>query len=225
MADLKAIRTRIEQQINAKGFTLREISLKIGHKDSYIQQYIKYGFPKRLSEVDRKRLCHILEMEEKDLIDDELRQSAIHQQFIANLPENTPNLEDYIMVDIYAPRPNTDLSDSVIGRMALNFREFPHWGCTNPSNLKIIRIDNDYMTPTFPSGSLILYDSTISEFTGDGIYITTDDKLAQIKRIQKINSNNYILMNDNPMYQNITTSNLSTSLLGKAVCCITPHPI
>ena len=47
MADLNGIRKKLEKKILAGGHTFREVSLKIGRKDSYIQQYIKYGFPKR----------------------------------------------------------------------------------------------------------------------------------------------------------------------------------
>ena len=42
MANLETIRKRLAKLITEKGHTYREVSLKIGRKDSYIQQYIKY---------------------------------------------------------------------------------------------------------------------------------------------------------------------------------------
>ena len=56
MANLDEIRKIVDDYIGKRGYTYRDISLKIGRKDSYIQQYIKYGFPKRLNEVDRKKI-------------------------------------------------------------------------------------------------------------------------------------------------------------------------
>ena len=76
MADLQTIRKRLEKYILDSNHTFREVSLKIGRKDSYIQQYVKYGFPKRLNEVDRKKVCQLLNISEKELIDDERRRPA-----------------------------------------------------------------------------------------------------------------------------------------------------
>ena len=73
MSDLEVVRKRVGEIIKNKGYTYRDISLKIGRKDSYIQQYVKYGLPRRLNELDRKKLCQILNMNEDDLIDDELK--------------------------------------------------------------------------------------------------------------------------------------------------------
>ena len=72
MPSLEDIRTYLKEEIERNGFSFRDISLKIGRKDSYIQQYIKYGFPKRLSEIDRKKIALMLNIDEKELIDEEL---------------------------------------------------------------------------------------------------------------------------------------------------------
>lgn len=56
MADIEEIRRKIDRLISEKGFNYRDVSLKIGRKDSYIQQYVKYGYPRRLKEIDRMLL-------------------------------------------------------------------------------------------------------------------------------------------------------------------------
>ena len=100
MPDLITIRKRLEKQILSTGHTFREVSLNIGRKDSYIQQYVKYGFPKRLSEIDRKRVCQYLDMEEKELMDDELMQNSSTESSVLNLQEITEKQNDFICIDI-----------------------------------------------------------------------------------------------------------------------------
>ena len=131
MADLETIRKKLEKYIIENNHTFREISLKIGRKDSYIQQYIKYGFPKRLNEMDRKRICQLLNIPEKELLDDELLRNALTPSPYEDEDIRSSNNE-FISLDIYAPRPHADIYQNIIGRMSLNFIEFGHWLSGNP---------------------------------------------------------------------------------------------
>ena len=98
MADLTTIRKILEKHILESGHTFREISLKIGRKDSYIQQYVKYGFPKRLNEVDRKRICQVLDIDERQLMDDELLRHGIPETPVMNLANLDGTQADYISI-------------------------------------------------------------------------------------------------------------------------------
>lgn len=220
MANLESIRQKLAQQITKSGYTFRQISLKIGRKDSYVQQYIRYGFPKRLNEIDRRKICHLLQMDEKELIDDELISNILTEPAYLNIKENLDNPADFIMIDIYAHRPNTSFNDSVIGRMTLNFREFSTWCTANPYNLRIIRIEGDYMEPALPIGSLILYDSSIQQYKGDGIYIVSTNDVVQIKRIQQVEKDQYLILSDNPQYKDITSNHEDLHFLGRAINCL-----
>lgn len=222
MADTEIIRKRLEKHILQTNHTFREVSLAIGRKDSYIQQYVKYGFPKRLSEVDRKRVCQYLNIAEKELLDDDLINRGVREPIIVEYKNCIGDSKDYVMIDIYAPRPEVDFYDSVIGRMALNFKEFSALCGANPENLRIIRIDGDYMEPTVPAGSLVLYDSASTVYRGDGIYVVSSDKLIQVKRVQKTYVDTFLLINDNPRYQNVATLNLDVEIYGRAICCLSP---
>lgn len=75
MSNFEEVREKLKEAIENNGFSCRDVSLRIGRKDSYIQQYIKYGFPKRLSEIDRKKVAELLKIDEELLIDDELMES------------------------------------------------------------------------------------------------------------------------------------------------------
>ena len=100
MADLQTIRKRLEKYILDSNHTFREVSLKIGRKDSYIQQYVKYGFPKRLNEVDRKKVCQLLNISEKELIDDELLQSGAARPPLFENDDLTGSAADFVAIDI-----------------------------------------------------------------------------------------------------------------------------
>ncbi len=220
MADLETVRQKLAEQITESGLTFRQISLKIGRKDSYIQQYIRYGFPKRLSEIDRRRVCRILHMNEKELIDDELITSGIARPTKLSMIDSLDNPTDYVMIDIYAPSLNTKLHDSVVGRIALNRKDFPDWCGPRPQKLRILRIEGDYMEPALPAGSMVLYDADTGEFRGDGIYIITVNNLAQAKRIQQTGKNTFILINDNPNYKEMTCKKEDFIIHGRAVSSI-----
>lgn len=224
MADLPAIRKRLEKYIAAKHYSLREVSLKIGRKDSYIHQYIKYGFPKRLNEIDRKNICRLLEIDEKELIDDEL----LRQNAGVPLFENDgicASAAEFISIDICAPHPEKNLFDNIIGRMVLNFMEFGSWCGGNPFSIKIIRMDGDYMSPTIPQGALVLFDRGRECYAGDGLYVVEKSNVVQIKRLQKTGSGTYILSADNPRYEELSCKEKDLTILGRAVYCLNGTPL
>ncbi len=225
MADTEIIRKRLEQHILNSAHTFREVSLHIGRKDSYIQQYVKYGFPKRLSEIDRKKVCRFLNIDEKELIDDELINQFVREPLITNPKACLGKSCDYVMIDIYSPRPKIDFFNTVVGRISLNQKEFGSWCGANPENLRAIRIDGDYMEPTFPNGSLVLYDTTSTTFKTDGLYVIMHNGIAQLKRVQQVYTDMYILMDDNPHYENVEREFLHLEILGRAVTCLSAHPL
>lgn len=220
MADIKTIRARLEKRILESGHTFREVSLKIGRKDSYIHQYVKYGLPKRLNEVDRKKLCLYLGMDEKELLDDELLKSVQQLPAAFENEEINGTADDFVNIDICAASPHGRSGDNVIGRMSLNYLEFGNWLPGNPFNLKILRLEGDYMEPTLPNGCLIIYDTGCRDYNGDGLYILRDNKAAQLRRLQKTGADNYTLSTDNPHYQDVCLKQKDMEILGRAVYCL-----
>ena len=226
MADLLTVRKKLEKYILSNGHTFREVSLKIGRKDSYVQQYIKYGFPKRLNEVDRKRICQLLNIDEKELLDDDLLRSGVQDSPLVKLSELEGTPEDYICIDIIEPRIGESIFNSrIIGRMAFNYKEFYGWCNGNPYNLKIMRLNSDSMEPSVPSGSLIIYDTSIMEYTGDGLYLVQYDDRISLKRLQKTSSDSFLLKSENPRYQDIRCPIEEITILGRAINLILSRPL
>ena len=63
------IRKKISRLINERGLNYAQVSLKIGKNIAYIQQFIKNGSPRRLGEVERRKLAQLLDVDEQELTD------------------------------------------------------------------------------------------------------------------------------------------------------------
>lgn len=223
MASLENIRRRLGERITSTGHTFREISLKIGRKDSYIQQFVKYGFPKRLNEVDRKRICLLLGMDEHELIDDDLVYNSASIPALVNTRKRNSTGQNYINIDVTEASGNLLDSRNIIGKMALNYKDFNQFLGSNAPNLSAIRIKNDSMFPTLPTDTLIFYAENIKEYNGEGIYIIEYHDSIQIKRIQQTGSNKYVLMSDNKLYHDIECTTNDFIIIGKATSYLVPH--
>lgn len=217
MADLLAIRKRLEKAIISGGHTFREVSLKIGRKDSYIQQYVKYGFPKRLNEVDRHRVCQLLNIAEEDLMDDDLKCNGASGAILFDMEGVTGDTKDFSVIDILTPRNEAPLELMTIGRMAINQKEFYGWFNGNPLNLRILRQTGDSMEPTISAGSLVIYDTEQKEYTGEGIYLINYDNHLAFKRLQKYSGEAFVIKSENPRYQDIRSAVDEFEILGRAV--------
>lgn len=223
MSNFETIRKRLAEIIKNKGLSYREISLKIGHKEAYIQQFIKYGYPKRLSELDRKRICLLLSINERELMDDELSQnSSPYAQFVTSEEFSS---DEFINLDIFAAKNGMDLYQNHIGRVSLNFVEFNNWNIGNPYSAKVFRLSGDYMEPTIINGSLIIFDSSINTFCGDGIYLIKQGTATQLKRIQMTKPETLALKVDNPRYESIHCSADEIEILGKASYTLSGRPL
>lgn len=63
------IRRKISRLILERGLNYAQVSLRIGKNIAYIQQFIKNGSPRRLGEVERRKLAQILNVDEQELTD------------------------------------------------------------------------------------------------------------------------------------------------------------
>jgi len=61
------VRKLILDKIAERGLTMKEVSLRIGHSHSYLQQFLKRGVPEELGEHDRAALASLLQVPENEL--------------------------------------------------------------------------------------------------------------------------------------------------------------
>ena len=211
MANFEEIREKIDKCILKNGLTYRDVSLKIGRKDSYIQQYVKYGFPKRLKEVDRKKIAVVLGMDEKELVDDELMVNVMDGELVYK-DEVNGRIFDFLNLGIYKIKPEQD-KDKLIGKLMLDKDEFGEVVGLG-ERLKIIKKVGDDMGDVIMDNGLVVY-SLEDEFKGDGVYVINYDGKILIKRLQLKKNGEFLVISDNKSYVSFDVREEEVGILGK----------
>ena len=211
MANFEEIREKIDECITKKGFTYRDVSLKIGRKDSYIQQYVKYGFPKRLKEVDRKKIAVVLDMDEKELVDDELMVDVLDGELVYK-DVVSGRIFDFLNLGIYELGDKEE-QDKLIGKLMLDKDEFGEVVGLG-DRLRIIKKIGDDMSDVILENGLVVYNEE-DEFKGDGIYVINYDEKVLVKRLQLKSGDEFWVISDNKNYVSFEVKKGDFRILGK----------
>jgi len=186
------------------------LSRMLGRNAAYIQQFIKRGVPRKLSEEDRHKLALYFDVEESLL-----GGPASHEATPASL--------------IAIPRFDIHVS---AGPGAFAGRELPvaHLGfdqqflkqlCNaRPSDLSIIKVRGDSMFPTLSDGDDIMVDrSNEGVRVQDGIYVLRRDESLSVKRIAvHPGTRRLTVSSDNPAYPSWPNLDLAeVDVIGRVV--------
>lgn len=195
MADIEEIRKKVDKLIEEKGLNYRDVSLKIGRKDSYIQQYVRYGYPRRLKEIDRVRLAQILNIDDTEIMDDEViatkntggnkKTSRLLSEF---LEANNSNDNSLVRLDVLNPTSTTrdkkDFLANIIGKQFISQNTLEEISCTDPDYIKIVKVISDSMKPTINNGDIIWLDVSYDHPEADGLYMLLNGREPTIMRAQ-----------------------------------------
>ncbi len=220
MSNYETVRKRLEIHILSRGYTFREVSLKIGRMDAYIHQYIKYGLPKRLSEVDRKRICNLLDIPEAEMIDDDLLGAYTQEPEARNSVVNkTSTIFD---VNVYSSVIIPDVAKNLVGKLFLNSNHFSYLKSAefdNSSKIKALNLDGDYMMPAISPNSLVFYDIRLNKYDGYGIYVIEFEQFLCVRRLFETNDAKYLLKVDNHKYDEQIVDEDKIKIMGKVISC------
>lgn len=89
MDEIQAIKEKVGRLIAEKGLSLNYVSLKLGRNSTYLHKFVKEKSPKRLDEEVRKGLAQLLNVDEQELTDIDLRKSNV----VTMPSKNTNNAE------------------------------------------------------------------------------------------------------------------------------------
>lgn len=224
MANIETIRKKIDQLISQNGLNYRDVSLKIGRKDSYIHQYVKYGYPRRLKEIDRIRLAHLLHVDDQDLMDDEIISSKAQSHTLVQPADLTHIVtENLLHIDIINDHPTSQDREKILEDVFNTQHIAPDLidplYAENPHRLKIVKINNDSMKPSVNPGDMVWFDSSYAEPQADGLYLLNVGKELMVKRIQTSPIDGSVeILSDNPNYKTYRAACLSdVKVLGKVV--------
>lgn len=182
--DSIAIRKRLDELIAARGEDYASLSRRIGRNPTYIQQFVKRGVPRRLSETDRRVLAQYFGIAERLLggPDD----SALRK--VVARPDLVQRAEDYVLIprlEIGASAGSGAVADDESPLTALAFQS--NWvrsvASGRPEALSVIGVTGDSMLPTLADGDQILVDTADRERLRDGIYVLRTDDALLVKRL------------------------------------------
>lgn len=165
MAD-DSVRAALEQLIRTSGGGYAAISRLLGRNPAYIQQFIKRGVPRRLSELDRRLIAGHFGVSE-DLLGAPLRppvepaRSAAGTLVISFIGARAAP-EPPLLVDPALLRP---LPPGRLGALAAH------------------RIEGDGMAPTLVDGDMVLIDLDEKAAPRDGLHLIDSDGALLVKRL------------------------------------------
>ena len=182
--DSIVIRKRLDELIAARGEDYASLSRRLGRNPTYIQQFVKRGVPRRLSETDRRALAQHFGIAERMLggPDDST------QRHVVGRPALVQRAEDYVLI------PHLEIGASA-GSGAVPGDERPlsavafqsNWvrsvASGSPEALSIISVTGDSMLPTLADGDQILVDTADRDRLRDGIYVLRTDDALLVKRL------------------------------------------
>ncbi len=165
MAD-DSVRAALEQLIRTSGEGYAAVSRLLGRNPAYIQQFIKRGVPRRLSEIDRRLIAGHFGVSEDLLgappvLPAEPVRAAADALVISYLGPRGPQ-EPPLLLDPALLRP---LPPSRLGALAAH------------------RIEGDGMAPTLTDGDMVLIDLDERSAPRDGLHLIDSDGALLVKRL------------------------------------------
>ncbi len=167
-------RAVLERLCNERGEDFAGLSRMLGRNSAYIQQFVRRGVPKRLKEEERRKLARYFSVSEA----------------LLGGPADVPGAADGLVsvnrhpVTVSAG-PGAVVTEE-LGKPYFAFDE--RWlkalTATPASNLSIVRVQGDSMSPTLNPGDEILVDlGDRSDRLRDGIYVLRIDDALVVKRL------------------------------------------
>lgn len=189
-------RAALERLIQDRREDYASLSRLIGRNSAYIQQFIRRGVPKRLSEGDRHTLARYFGIPEVELGGPGQSSDAPRLGFSSLIA--VPRLN----VDASAGPGAFNDSEGEIAHIGFDEKWLRRVSRSKSSDLSVIKVQGDSMTPTLSDGDDILVDAGDGvERLRDGIYVLRRDDALLVKRIAPSPaSRRIIIKSDNDSY-------------------------
>ena len=189
------------------------LSRLIGRNAAYIQQFIKRGTPRKLSETDRRTLARYFGISEAELggpSEDGLR------SFETTKLIGVPRLN----VDASAGPGAFNDTESECAHIGFDERWLRRVSRSKSSDLSVIKVQGDSMSPTLSDGDDILVDAGDRiDRLRDGIYVLRRDDALLVKRVAPSPASRRItIKSDNASYPSWPDCEISdVDIIGRVV--------
>lgn len=204
-------RTRLLELASAQGVSLARLSELIGRNQTYLQQFIRKGSPRRLEERDRRTLARFFGITEAQLGAPEDFSSHAGIRVARGDWVDIPRLA----LGASAGPGALPVEERPVG--AFRFAAF--WlrqQGLDPAMLSAIRVEGDSMETTLRDGDEILVDRTARPLR-DGIHVVRTGDALLVKRLDLAIPGKLALVSDNPAYRTIELAPDEVEVIGRVV--------
>lgn len=219
--DLIAVRRTLDELIRTSGDDYASLSRLLGRNPTYIQQFIKRGVPRRLSEEDRRRLAAHFGVGERILGGTAERVSPASD----NSPSAPSALADFVTVEAYDVGASAGAGalaedERAVAQVAFRSNFVRSVASNRVEALSTIRVEGDSMLPTLSDGDAILVDTDDDTARlRDGIYVLRVDGALLVKRLGVNPATRRLsILSDNPAFPSWPDCNPeSVTVIGRVV--------
>jgi phage repressor protein C with HTH and peptisase S24 domain len=203
-------RARLLELATASGVSLARLSELIGRNQTYLQQFIRKGSPRKLEEGDRRTLARFFGIDEAEL-------GAPEDISFTSATAKRGEWVDVPRLALGASAgpgllPNEELP---IGAFRFSARWLREQGL-DPAMLSAIRVEGDSMEATLRDGDEILVDRTPRPLR-DGIHVVRTGDALLVKRLDLASPGRVALVSDNPAYRTIELAPDDVQVIGRVV--------
>jgi phage repressor protein C with HTH and peptisase S24 domain len=206
-----AIRTHLEVMIKDRNEDFAGLSKLLGRNSAYIQQYIKRGVPRVLSEADRRKLARYFGVGEEEFgLEPSAQSSRTADLFAVPNYSVSASAGFGAFVDKELMREDFAFSRKLLSQICNS----------SPNDLTIVTVEGDSMAPTLGHGDHIMVDTSASATrVHDGVFVIRNEDTLLVKRLTIHPSGTSLTVSsDNPAYPSLPDcSPADIQVVGKVV--------
>ena len=199
-------REKLSELARERGNSLAALSRMLGRNASYLQQYITKGSPRKLEEIDRRRLAQFFGIGETQLGGPEEISSKAQGEWV-----EVPRLP----LDASAGPGTVGAAEIPFDAFRFSRRWLREQGL-EPGMLSSIRVMGNSMDPLLREGDEILVDRTPRGFR-EGVHVIRLGEALHVKLLQAVPPNRLRLVSKNPAYEPVEVAMADIDVVGRVV--------
>jgi phage repressor protein C with HTH and peptisase S24 domain len=199
-------REKVFELARERGHSLAALSRMLGRNASYLQQYITKGSPRKLEEIDRRRLAQFFGIAEAELGGPEENSFTVSSDWV-----EIPRLP----LEASAGPGAVGAAEIPFDAFRFSRRWLREQGL-DPAMLSSIRVMGDSMDPLLRDGDEILVDRTPRAFR-EGVHVVRLGEALHVKLLQAVPPDRLRLISKNEAYEPVDVPMADLDLVGRVV--------
>jgi phage repressor protein C with HTH and peptisase S24 domain len=199
-------REKLSKLARERSHSLAALSRMLGRNASYLQQYITKGSPRKLEEIDRRRLAQFFGIAEAELGAPEENSFAVPSDWV-----EVPRLP----LEASAGPGAVGAAEIPFDAFRFSRRWLREQGL-EPGMLSSIRVMGDSMDPLLRDGDEILVDRTPRPFR-EGVHVVRLGEALHVKLLQAVPPGRLRLISKNAAYEPVDVPMTDVDVVGRVV--------